>query len=252
MKDECNIIRDILPLYIDEIASTDSILYVEKHLENCEVCRCEYEKMKSANIPLNDSLNTIATDANQLKKFKKKWNRRTMIKGFIVAVLLMLFLIGACCGYHFGVSANSDDMSALRRQAEEYIGKESLAIMQFSQRDDYAAALCKDSAGSLYLCVYERDSLFPNRWRTGGGIAGNGFKEGEVNSWNFVNPDGDAVLVFCGSNIPAEAYTFVNEKTVYTIEIEGNCVLDIFIISDSNDINGAPTLLDSDRKPLNN
>lgn len=44
--DKCNIIRDLLPLYLDEVCSKDSRKLVEEHLEYCEVCRRELEGMK--------------------------------------------------------------------------------------------------------------------------------------------------------------------------------------------------------------
>lgn len=47
MKNECNIIRDILPLYIEGLASADTVAFVEEHLEKCSECRKELENMKS-------------------------------------------------------------------------------------------------------------------------------------------------------------------------------------------------------------
>lgn len=44
--DKCNIIRDLLPLYLDEVCTEESRELVEKHLERCEVCRRELNEMK--------------------------------------------------------------------------------------------------------------------------------------------------------------------------------------------------------------
>lgn len=43
---ECNIVKDLLPLYIEELCSEDSKDYVETHLENCEKCRESFEYLK--------------------------------------------------------------------------------------------------------------------------------------------------------------------------------------------------------------
>ena len=43
----CEIIRDLLPLYIDDVCNKESKLAVEKHLAECETCRECYETMKS-------------------------------------------------------------------------------------------------------------------------------------------------------------------------------------------------------------
>ena len=45
MRNECNIIRDILPLYAEDMVSPDTVSYVEEHLKSCEACRREYEQM---------------------------------------------------------------------------------------------------------------------------------------------------------------------------------------------------------------
>ena len=39
----CDIIRDLLPLYIDEVCSAGSRALVEGHLQNCPACKAEYE-----------------------------------------------------------------------------------------------------------------------------------------------------------------------------------------------------------------
>lgn len=45
--DKCYIIRDLLPLYLDEVCSKESRKLVEEHLEHCEACRRELEEMKT-------------------------------------------------------------------------------------------------------------------------------------------------------------------------------------------------------------
>ena len=46
MKLSCDIIRDLLPLYAEELASTDSRGAVEEHLCECEGCRAELDALK--------------------------------------------------------------------------------------------------------------------------------------------------------------------------------------------------------------
>ena len=38
-KISCNVIQDIMPLYVDEIVSEDTKKLVEEHLKECEDCR---------------------------------------------------------------------------------------------------------------------------------------------------------------------------------------------------------------------
>ena len=39
MKYKCNVIKDLLPLYIEKITSQDSNEIIEEHLKECEVAR---------------------------------------------------------------------------------------------------------------------------------------------------------------------------------------------------------------------
>ena len=38
MKNECSIIRDILPLYVENMVSEDTSEFVKEHLERCPAC----------------------------------------------------------------------------------------------------------------------------------------------------------------------------------------------------------------------
>ena len=47
MKKECSIIRDMLPLYFENMVSEDTAEFVKKHIENCPDCAAELKAMKS-------------------------------------------------------------------------------------------------------------------------------------------------------------------------------------------------------------
>ena len=46
MKLECDVIRDLLPLYAEKLASPASSALVEQHLAACPACRAELERME--------------------------------------------------------------------------------------------------------------------------------------------------------------------------------------------------------------
>ena len=46
MRNECNIIRDLLPLYAENMVSSDTAAFIEEHLKGCEACRKDYERTK--------------------------------------------------------------------------------------------------------------------------------------------------------------------------------------------------------------
>ena len=53
MKLDCDVIRDLLPLYAEKLASSASSALVEQHLAECEACRAELEQMEK---PVPDEL----------------------------------------------------------------------------------------------------------------------------------------------------------------------------------------------------
>lgn len=65
MSDKCNLIKDILPLYVEDMASADTREFVSEHLEHCTECRAEVERMQKATKFIPD------TDIVPLKRVKR-------------------------------------------------------------------------------------------------------------------------------------------------------------------------------------
>ena len=83
MKLSCDIIRDLLPLYAEELASGDSQEAVREHLDGCEDCRRTYEKMKESPviIPEAPGLNTVR---------RGLWRRRLLTALCAVLIVCMV------------------------------------------------------------------------------------------------------------------------------------------------------------------
>ncbi len=47
MKNECSVVRDILPLYIENMVSEETGNFIKEHLEQCPDCSAEFEAMKA-------------------------------------------------------------------------------------------------------------------------------------------------------------------------------------------------------------
>ena len=86
MKNECNIVRDLLPLCIDGAASEDSRRLVEEHTALCESCARERREMMLA-LPENQE-----SQAGQdlLKKAAQKLRRKHLRRGWIMAIVGLL------------------------------------------------------------------------------------------------------------------------------------------------------------------
>ena len=46
MKTECSVVRDLLPLYIEDMVSTETAQYINEHLKNCDECQAELANLK--------------------------------------------------------------------------------------------------------------------------------------------------------------------------------------------------------------
>ena len=180
--------------------------------------------------------------------------RLRLLRGLLAALIVIAALAGIFFGYHYLGSAPETDLEALSQKAEEYLGTRNsdgaVRIVETERRGDYLAALCTDDRGNWCMCVYDRDSVFPDRWRAGGGKPS--LSAGELGSWNF-GTGGDAVIIFCGGDLPAEAasYTFQNSGITYICPIENRQVLDVFLLPDNSDISSNwMKLLDKNGRPL--
>ena len=80
----CNIVRDLLPSYVDGLTSEETNQAVEAHLTGCEQCTKEKERM-AAPMPKEKS---PATEINYLKKIKQS-GQRTKAVVVLLAVMLL-------------------------------------------------------------------------------------------------------------------------------------------------------------------
>ena len=84
MKQNCEIIKDLLPLYIDDACSSESKKSVEEHLQECIDCNIELENLKS-DIPNARDLK-YTDEVNPLKTIKKKNKIKLAITSIFVVV----------------------------------------------------------------------------------------------------------------------------------------------------------------------
>ena len=97
MRNECNIIRDILPLYIEDMVSADTVSFVEEHLNDCAACRAELENMKQSNslekIYENNSAG-LKDEAAPLKAIKRKMRKRKIMTIALSSVSAIAVVFG--------------------------------------------------------------------------------------------------------------------------------------------------------------
>jgi Leucine-rich repeat (LRR) protein len=88
MKTSCQIIEDLLPLYIDEVCSEESKAVVEDHLKNCQSCRAKYDS-QMGDVIVSNSI--IKENLKAKRPFKK-------IKGSVIKLSIVILILSLIFG----------------------------------------------------------------------------------------------------------------------------------------------------------
>ena len=91
MKTECSVVRDLLPLYVEELVSPETARYVESHLAECHECQAELEGLRGGTDLTVIEKNTVVglEEAKPFKKIMMRINRQF----YSVAYAALIFLI---------------------------------------------------------------------------------------------------------------------------------------------------------------
>ncbi len=86
---ECAIVKDLLPLYIEDMVSEETEFFINEHLNVCEVCRNELGSLK------NDEAFSIPdiVPEDEIKPFRKavrKLNRQLYTISYMLIILFIL------------------------------------------------------------------------------------------------------------------------------------------------------------------
>ena len=108
MKYPCGIIKDLLPLYIDDVCTPESKETVETHLAECKNCNSFYVAMKSPNIFVPVEQNHEEEKmVNSLKQVKHRISKK--IKTIVVCAVAAVAIITG--GMHLLFNAPIKDVS---------------------------------------------------------------------------------------------------------------------------------------------
>lgn len=99
MKMECDIVKDLLPLYVEQLAGEASKIAVEEHLEECESCKEIYREMKTPEPHVKYDREPAESFRRYVKKSKGKYGLKVAVSTAAVVLvgelilLLVLFLL---------------------------------------------------------------------------------------------------------------------------------------------------------------
>lgn len=95
MKRECSVVRDLLPLYLEQMVRPETADYVAAHLETCRDCRAAWEEMRQpAAVPAENAADAARNQdrIRALAAIRKKLRRRTRFAVLAAVLCLALFL----------------------------------------------------------------------------------------------------------------------------------------------------------------
>lgn len=94
MKYKCNVIKDLLPLYIEKITSQDSNEIIEEHLKECENCKEYFFKLEDEGFleDLKEENEDKENPKKTMKNIKKKIMRGKLLFALITVIIVIITL----------------------------------------------------------------------------------------------------------------------------------------------------------------
>lgn len=89
MKITCNVIEDILPLYLENVISEDTKKIVNEHIDSCESCKKQLFDM-TASTPVSPDINIVPIKKLKTRLFKKKI--RTILASVTLALVIAIIV----------------------------------------------------------------------------------------------------------------------------------------------------------------
>lgn len=83
---DCELVKDLLPNYIDNLTSDETNDFIESHVNQCSECKLLLEEMKKS------SVSDEKVKSKKFVNFAKKYNKKLKILKFIVLLILAVIL----------------------------------------------------------------------------------------------------------------------------------------------------------------
>ena len=88
----CNVVKDLLPSYIEGLVSEETAREIETHLAECADCRSEYEQMTA---PMEMVITQEEKELDYLKKVRTKNRLRVLYSAISIPILLVVIMFTA-------------------------------------------------------------------------------------------------------------------------------------------------------------
>lgn len=214
-KERCFFIRDLLPLYIDNLCSEESAAEIEAHLKECKKCRELYESMKADSVSDTSVTNELTSDDEALKRVIGKVNSKLTIHDrrlkwtcfgicaiVICSVVILLLPIKRIAPSDYEVNICSRTLSVVDRISHQYndpVWNDNTIFFYPPEGsiDKYGYIVCS-------LAGYEKYTFaIADEYLTNGTLAGNGYEMSavEITSDRYIKNCETSLLEEDGKNI---------------------------------------------------
>lgn len=85
---DCNLVRDLLPNYIDKVTSSETNIFIEEHLKKCDECRKSFENMSE-----EMTIDYKSKNNRKIHILKKVNNKIRLLKTIIFIIIFLLIII---------------------------------------------------------------------------------------------------------------------------------------------------------------
>lgn len=180
MKNECDIVKDLLNSYDEGILSKASKKFVENHLATCENCKQILKEIKMQN-------ETVSTqEIDYLKKIRKKISIKNIVTVILAIIILLLILLDVLLFYNYYkkmsvINQNNAIIDNLRLKAEKY---ENLSNYSYTLTENIS-----NTDGKIIKKYYVLDNVFVSE------VIIHSDKEGEVHEYAYYPGKDDIVYV---------------------------------------------------------
>ncbi|MGH4124310.1 MAG: zf-HC2 domain-containing protein [Clostridium sp.] len=161
MKISCEIVKDLLPLYYDDVCSNESRTTIEEHLLECDTCKKYLDSMNSDFIQTNGEKAAEQAKSNILKGIKKKLLRKNvMISSISVICAIAVLLGGFSLIFHYQVPIPYDNGIVSVK-----MGNNGMLDVSFNGDDYYCSyqwttTIEKDGIKQHVVYIYYTDTIW--------------------------------------------------------------------------------------------
>ncbi len=156
-KISCNIIKDILPLYVDEVVSEDTKEMVDEHLDSCASCREEAEMLKK-NMILPSNRTIKISDATIFKNIKRRFFKKKVIVSIlsIAATIAVIFgVYSYLCMKEMFIPYDSTKITIEEIDGKLYAAYHGDTLGGTRSASSLRLTIEGEEKGAAFLCYYE-------------------------------------------------------------------------------------------------